>query len=108
MQKLISQKNILLQEMSHRIANSLQLIASILLLKSDGVVSDDARRLLHDAHERILTIATVQRQLDSAGMDIDKIDVGKYLSALCGSLAKSMISQQSAVLINVESVISPG
>src|ERR1700722_3235526 len=36
LEKVIEQKNILLKEMRHRIANSLQMIASILLLKADA------------------------------------------------------------------------
>jgi chemotaxis protein methyltransferase CheR len=41
---LLRQKDILLQEMQHRVANSLQIIASILLLKARAVTSDETRR----------------------------------------------------------------
>ena len=36
---LLHQKQVLLQEMEHRVANSLQIIASILMLKARGVAS---------------------------------------------------------------------
>lgn len=68
-EKLINQKDLLLKEMRHRIANSLQLIASILLLKADMVSSKESRSHLEDAHERILSIATAQRQLDPVALE---------------------------------------
>ena len=40
MQKLLNQKQLLLEEMRHRIANSLQIVASILLLKARTVQSE--------------------------------------------------------------------
>lgn len=98
LEKLIEQKNILLTEMRHRIANSLQLIASILLLKADTVRSDEARSHLEDAHGRIMSIATVQQHLDPAGLIADKVEVSPYLTALCAGLAKSMIGGKPIVL----------
>ncbi|MDR3570754.1 MAG: histidine kinase dimerization/phosphoacceptor domain -containing protein [Candidatus Pacebacteria bacterium] len=101
LEKLIEQKNLLLQEMRHRIANSLQLIASILLLKADSVGSEEARLHLTDAHERILSIATVQRHLDPVGLLADKVEVGPYLTGLCESLAKSMIGGRKPIVLEV-------
>jgi hypothetical protein len=48
---LLRQKEILLQEMQHRVANSLQIIASILLLKARTVQSEEIRLHLEDAHQ---------------------------------------------------------
>src|SRR5947209_9738908 len=51
---LLQQKEVLLQEMQHRIANSLQIIASILLLKARTVRSEETRLHLRDAHQRVM------------------------------------------------------
>src|SRR6185369_14742821 len=40
---LLLQKQVMLQEMEHRVANSLQIIASILLLKAKAVSSEESR-----------------------------------------------------------------
>jgi PAS domain S-box-containing protein len=101
LEKLVAQKNILLKEMRHRIANSLQLIASILLLKADSVGSGEARLQLEDAHGRIMSIATVQRHLDPAGLMADRVEVAPYLNALCESLAKSMIGGRMPITLDV-------
>jgi len=99
-ESILAKKDLLLREMSHRIANSLQIIASILLLKSHTVTSEESRSHLTDAHERIMTIATVQQQLDPAGLG-EEIVVGKYLDALCKNLAQSMIAGHTQVVIEV-------
>ena len=58
---LLQAKEILLQEMQHRVANSLQIIASILLLKARTVQSEETRLHLQDAHQRVMSVATVQQ-----------------------------------------------
>jgi PAS domain S-box-containing protein len=99
-ESLMLQKDTLLQEMRHRIANSLQLIASIILLKAGSVKSEESRAHLEDAHDRILSIATVQRNLDptSEGSLVPVLD---YLRTLCESLAKSMIGGRKPITLKV-------
>jgi chemotaxis protein methyltransferase CheR len=87
--ELLRQKEMLLQEMQHRVANSLQIIASILILKTRTVQSEETRQHLRDAHQRVMSVATVQQQLQ-AGLG-ERIEVGPYLSKLCDSLRNSMI-----------------
>ena len=88
--ELLRQKEMLLQEMQHRVANSLQIIASILMLKARTVQSEETRQHLRDAHQRVMSVATVQQQLQPSGLG-DRIEVGPYLSKLCDSLRNSMI-----------------
>jgi len=97
---LMLQKDTLLKEMRHRIANSLQLIASIILLKAGTVRSKEGRAHLEDAHDRIISIATVQKNLDPTS-DGSLIPVLDYLRMLCGSLAKSMISGNKPISLKV-------
>lgn len=101
-ERLMMQKDLLLKEMRHRIANSLQLIASILLLKAETVSSTVSRAHLHDAHERILSIAAIQTQLEPGGLG-ELTNVKKYLEALCKSLSRSMIGGRKPLTISVTS-----
>jgi chemotaxis protein methyltransferase CheR len=89
---LLRQKETLLQEIQHRVANSLQIIASILMLKMRAVASEETRLHLRDAHRRVLAVATVQQQLRESVLG-DRIEVGPYLQRLCEGLAKSMIAE---------------
>ena len=99
--ELLRQKEILLQEMQHRVANSLQIIASILLLKAKTVQSEETRHHLREAHQRVMSVATVQEQLHASGLN-ESINVGSYLSKLCDSLAKSMVGDRRSVSIKVD------
>ncbi len=90
---IVRQKEMLLQEMQHRVANSLQIIASIVLLKARAVQSEEMRQHLQDTHQRVMSVATVQQQLQASGLG-DRIEVGPYLSKLCDSLGESMLDHQ--------------
>ncbi len=99
--ELLQAKEILLQEMQHRVANSLQIIASILLLKARTVQSEETRHHLHDAHQRVMSVATVQEQLHATGLN-ERIEIGPYLTKLCASLAASMIGERRPLSIKVK------
>ena len=99
--ELLQQKETLLQEMQHRIANSLQIIASILLLKARTVPSEETRLHLRDAHLRVMSVATVQQHLQASGHGVS-IDLGPYLSRLCDALAASMIGDSRPISVTAE------
>jgi two-component sensor histidine kinase len=99
--ELLNQKDLLLREMSHRVNNSLSIIASILLLKAATVQSDETRRHLREAHERVLAIATVQEQLHPTAYG-EQIEAGSYLTRLCESLAASMIPDDQPIVLRVD------
>jgi chemotaxis protein methyltransferase CheR len=99
--ELLRQKEVLLQEMQHRVANSLQIIASILLLKARTVQSEETRLHLHDAHQRVMSVATVQQQLRASGLN-EQIEIGLYLSKLCDSLAASMVGERRPLSVRVQ------
>src|SRR5690349_9405150 len=99
--ELLRQKDLLLREMNHRINNSLQIIASILLLKAHTVQSAETRRHLQDAHERVMSVAAVQEQLHPTPFGT-QIEVRNYLTKLCESLAASMILDDQPITLRVE------
>ncbi len=86
---LLRQKAILLQEVQHRVANSLQIIASVLLQSARTVQSEETRSHLNDAHNRVMSIATVQKQLASSARG--EVELKPYFEQLCQSLGASMI-----------------
>lgn len=87
--------------MQHRVANSLQIIASILLLKARTVQSEETRLHLQDAHQRVMSVATVQQQLHASRLN-ERIEIGPYLSKLCDSLAASMIGERRPLSLKVQ------
>jgi len=98
--ELLKQKDILLDEIRHRIANSLQIIAGIILMKANTVSSEESRLLLQDTHDRVISIATVQQQLNASGI-IGPIEMVPYLERLGVALAASMIGDARPITLNV-------
>jgi two-component sensor histidine kinase len=95
---LLRERAILMQEMQHRVANSLQIIASVLMLKARTVKSEETRQHLRDAHDRVMSVAAVQQHLqESLGL----VDLGSYLTKLCESLAYSMIGDSRPLTLKV-------
>jgi two-component sensor histidine kinase len=101
---LIREKAILLQEVRHRVANSLQIIASVLLQSARNVQSEEASGHLRDAHYRVMSIAAVQRRL--AASTLEDVALRPYFVQLCGSLGASMIRDPERLSIAVTLVIN--
>jgi chemotaxis protein methyltransferase CheR len=99
--RLLEQKELLLEEMQHRIGNSLQIIASILMLKARSVQSEDIRSHLKDTHARVMSVVAVQELLQPGAWG-ERIPVGPYLSKLCSTLAQSMIGTSRNIIIDVK------
>ncbi len=99
-EELLEEQRTLLREMRHRIANSLQIIASILLLKAGSVSSEETKNELRAAHQRVMSVATVQSHL-SASDGIEQIEMGPYLTKLSAGLASSMVGAKQHIDIAV-------
>jgi len=98
---VVREKQVLLQELQHRVANSLQIIASVLMQSARKVQSDEARMHLHDAHHRVMSIAMLQRQLAVARSE--DVVLRPYFVDLCDSIAASMIYNHD--LLTLDAVV---
>lgn len=94
---LLREKQVLMQELQHRVANSLQIIASVLLQSARRVNSEETRSHLNDAHHRVLSVATLQKQL--ATTQEGDVALRPYFTELCQSISASMISRPDTLTI---------
>lgn len=97
---LLRDKAVLLQELQHRVANSLQIIASILMQSARKVLSEETRGHLHDAHNRVMSIAALQRQL--ALSQLGQVALRAYLTDLCRSIGSSMIRDHNLLVLETD------
>lgn len=100
MQDTVHEKHLLFQELQHRIANSLQIIASVLMQSARRVHSEEMRSHLQDAHQRVMSIASMQKQLAVSGSD--SVELRPYFTDLCRSIGASMIRDTSQISLLVE------
>ncbi len=91
---------VLLQEVRHRVANSLQIIASVLLSNARRTTSEETRGHLENAHHRVMSVAALERLL-STSQDGD-IEVHAYFTRLCESISASMIGDVDQISLVVE------
>jgi two-component sensor histidine kinase len=96
---LVREKDVLLQELHHRVANSLQIIASVLMQSARKVQSEETRIHLVDAHQRVMSVAALQKQL--AVTRLGDVELRPYFTALCESIGASMIFDREQVSLDV-------
>jgi two-component sensor histidine kinase len=97
---LLREKAILLQEVQHRVANSLQIIASVILQSARKSQSDETRTYLQDAHSRVMSVAALQQQL--AASRLGAVELRPYFNQLCASVGASMIRDHDQLSLHVD------
>jgi two-component sensor histidine kinase len=89
LRKALDRQQILMNEVNHRVNNSLQIVASMLHLHSSVVQSEEVRHELRQAGARITAVARAHKRLYS-GDKVDALDLGAYLLEVCKDIAASM------------------
>jgi two-component sensor histidine kinase len=91
--------DLLMQELRHRVANSLQIIASVMMLSARRTSSEETRGHLRDAHNRVMSVANLQMQLAVASSEA--VNVRTYLTRLCMTIGASMIADPETLKLAV-------
>jgi two-component sensor histidine kinase len=98
-EELQRENELLLREVRHRVANSLQIVASVLLQGARRSLSEETRSTLRNAHHRVMSVATLERELSpSIG---DDVQIRTYLTKLCASIGDSMIADPKTLILEV-------
>jgi two-component sensor histidine kinase len=85
--RLLEERNILAQELQHRVRNNLQLVNGMLDEQLRQTTDEPGQRGLRAIIRRVMTLAQVYDQLLGVGMS-GKLDFGNYLKLLCTNLPK--------------------
>jgi len=96
---LLREKATLLKELQHRVANSLQIIASVLMQSARTVNSEETRAHLNDAHNRVMSVAALQKQLSVS--EAGDVALKPYFNQLCESIGASMIRDHDQIQLDV-------
>ncbi|MEN3793914.1 response regulator [Fulvimarina sp. MAC3] len=71
----------LLQEANHRVANSLQIVSSLVRMQASSAQSEDVRAALRDTEQRIAAVSQVHRRLYSSE-NVGTVEMSDYLRSL--------------------------
>ncbi|MGN2251780.1 histidine kinase dimerization/phosphoacceptor domain -containing protein [Frateuria sp. GZRe12] len=84
-QSLVAQKNVLMQEVHHRVQNSLQIVNSMLQLQARQTTDREVRGQFEGAVNRLMAVSAVHRHLWRSS-DAQNVRLGPYLKELCADL----------------------
>jgi len=103
----LREKEILLQEVHHRVKNNLQVIKSLLRLQAYTVMDPVLHELFRDSQNRVHAMALVHEQLYQA-QDLAHIDFVTYLRDLAASVLRSyeVRSDQIALAIEIDDAVA--
>jgi two-component sensor histidine kinase len=101
---LAEQRAVLLREVNHRVANSLQLIGSLTRLQEGAVVDPAAREALAAMRNRIAAVAQVHRRLYTSE-DVRSVALQDYLSGLLQEISRSVGGR--SITLEAEPLVVP-
>jgi two-component sensor histidine kinase len=103
LENLANQQAVLLREMNHRVANSLQLIVSLLEMQARKLPDQSVRAVLRQAADRVEAVALVHRRLYT-GSDVGHVDMAEYLAGLAEELARATHAGDQRARVEVSAV----
>ncbi|HEY9600058.1 MAG TPA: histidine kinase dimerization/phosphoacceptor domain -containing protein, partial [Allocoleopsis sp.] len=101
----LREKEVLLQEVHHRVKNNLQIVSSLLDLQSQNLTEPTTQKIFQDCYNRIRSMALIHEKLYES-TSLSKINFAEYLESLVSYLALSYgISDRYVNLqLNVEPI----
>jgi two-component sensor histidine kinase/CheY-like chemotaxis protein len=84
----LSEKEVLIQEVHHRVKNNLAVIASLLRLQASKVQDASVANALQESQHRVESMALIHEQLYSNG-NLREVDLARHAALLAGSLFHS-------------------
>jgi two-component sensor histidine kinase/CheY-like chemotaxis protein len=117
LEAIVARQDALLREVNHRVANSLQLIASLVHLQAGALQDEAARAALRDTQSRIAAVMQVHRRLYTSE-DVENVNMSDYLGGLVAELQQSLSPagataplirlQSDAIRLNPDKAVSLG
>ncbi len=105
LEAVVARQTVLLREVNHRVANSLQLIASLVHMQAMAVKDEAAQSALRDTQARIAAIMQIHRRLYTSD-DVQLVDMEEYLRGLVTELQQSLSAahRKRPILLTAEPV----
>src|SRR3990172_1177213 len=101
LEKLVREKDILLNELQHRVKNDLNIILSLINLEMEKIHEDGLRQILIDLKTRINTIASVYRQLSPSNIT-GIVDLRSHIRNIVESLFNTFAADNGKLAIKTD------
>lgn len=96
---LLSEKDVLMKEIHHRVKNNLQVISGLLELQSKTVNDDAAKDALMEGRNRVRSIALIHQNLYQFE-NLSSIELKRFVNDLCRQI-ESVYKKQNKITMNI-------
>lgn len=100
LRKSLTDKEILLQEIHHRVKNNLSIVISLLELQKDGL-DEDMQQMLADTQSRIKSIANVHEKLYKS-TTLSEIPMDIYITELAEEISKAYATSKKKISMEID------
>lgn len=101
LKKSLKEKEVLIQEIHHRVKNNMAIISAFLNLQSQYILNEQDQQLFKESQDRIRTMSLVHEELYKS-KDFTKIDLEEYVTNLVSNLCYSYTVDHLSVGISIE------
>ena len=98
--ELLTEKDVLMKEIHHRVKNNLQVISGLLELQSKSVNDEAARDALMEGRDRVRSMALIHQNLYQFE-NISTIELKQFVNDLCRQV-QAVFRKKNNVLMNIE------
>lgn len=105
LEHLLSEKEVLLKEIHHRVKNNLSIIIALMQLKEHQAKSDESHAILIELQERIYAIELLHRQLYQSN-SLKEISLDTYMQGLVENMRQTYATDEANIVLYVK--IEPG
>lgn len=97
----LKEKEVLLQEIHHRVKNNMQIISSLLSLQSNHTGSEEATEVLKESRGRVKSMAMIHEKLYHSP-NLSLLNMEEYLNNLVRDILRSYSSVSSNITANID------
>ena len=101
LRRSVQEKEILLQELQHRVKNSLMVAAGLLNLEQDRLPDNRTRAIFASTQARLHSMSIVYEQL-YRGSQIQRVDLRQYIEDLVEALSQSYLLESAPLRIETD------
>jgi PAS domain S-box-containing protein len=102
----LHEKELLLQEIHHRVKNNLQVISSLLNIQKSFIKDEGFNNIIEESRDRIRSMALLHEKLYQS-KDFNRIDFGNYINDLASELITAYSHLNKKIMLEIESDHSP-
>lgn len=104
---MLDEKEVLLDEVHHRVKNNLQVVSSLLQFQSDKTDNQEFKELANEGLNRIQSIALVHEMLYEKNA-VTQIDFNQYVNSLVKEIQASLkVDYTASTLISIQKIDLP-